>query len=120
VEPKLAKVSADAIKAEIVALRNEVKTGNDDMWQAAKLIAQTVDEDEKKLKSITKDVSTLRGRGGGLTPRVATECSARQSSCTECTSVPTCVWCGVEQKCYSGDASGPLRGECAFFKHDQC
>eukprot|EP00746_Dinoflagellata_sp_MGD_P003962 gnl/MRDRNA2_/MRDRNA2_107666_c0_seq1.p1 gnl/MRDRNA2_/MRDRNA2_107666_c0~~gnl/MRDRNA2_/MRDRNA2_107666_c0_seq1.p1 ORF type:complete len:219 (+),score=43.65 gnl/MRDRNA2_/MRDRNA2_107666_c0_seq1:70-726(+) len=121
VEPKLDKASAEAIKAEIVALRNEVKTSNDEMWKAAKLIAKTVDADEKKMKSITKDITTLRGRSGGLTPRVATECTFRQASCMECTAVPTCVWCGVEQKCYSGDASGPLRGECAFFKHaGQC
>jgi len=119
-EPKLDKASAEQIKAEIVALRNEVKTSNEEMWKAAKLISQTVDADEKKMKTITNDISTLRGRAGGLTPRVSTECSARQASCTECTSVPTCVWCGVEQKCYSGDASGPLRGECTFYKHGLC
>merc|ERR1719428_956106 len=120
-EPKLDKASADQIRAEIATLRNEVKASNDEMWKAAKMIAQTVDADEMRMKSITKDISTLRGRAGGLTPRVATECSYRQASCQECIAVPTCVWCGVEQKCYSGDESGPLRGECSFYKHaGQC
>jgi len=108
------------LRSQIADLRNEVVSGNRDMWGAVKLISATVEKDEATMQALTQDVQTLRGRHGGSVPLVATECSMRQSSCSECLSVPTCVWCKVEQRCYSGDSAGPVRGECAFFRHGTC
>lgn len=108
------------MRNEIAELRKEVVNGNKDMWNAVKLITSTVEKDERVMEAVTHDVQMLRGRRGGSVPLVATECSMRQSSCSECLSVPSCVWCKVEQRCYSGDSAGPVRGECAFFKHGTC
>lgn len=121
VTPKPVAASEVAqLRSEIADLRQEVVSGNRDMWSAVKLISATVEKDETTMQALTQDVQTLRGRHGGSVPLVATECSMRQSSCSECLSVPTCVWCKVEQRCYSGDSAGPVRGECAFFRHGTC
>merc|ERR1740133_103542 len=109
-----------AMRNEISQLREEVVSSNKDMWSAVKLITATVEKDENTMQALTQDVQTLRGRHGGSVPLVATECSMRQSSCSECLSVPSCVWCKVENRCYSGDSAGPVRGECAFFRHGTC
>lgn len=108
------------MRNEISELHQEVVSSNKDMWNAVKLIASTVEKDETAMKAITQDVQMLRGRHGGSVPLVATECSMRQSSCSECLSVPSCVWCKVEQRCFSGDSAGPVRGECTFFRHGTC
>jgi hypothetical protein len=108
------------MRAEIASLRAEVANGQKDMFDAAKLITSTVEKDEKAMQALTQDVQTLRGRHAGSVPVVTTECSVRQSSCSECLSVPSCVWCKVEQRCYSGDELGPVRGECAFYRHGTC
>jgi len=105
---------------EIAELRQEVVSSNKDMWHAVKLITSTVEKDETAMQAISQDVQLLRGRHGGSVPLVANECSMRQSSCGDCLSVPSCVWCKVEQRCYRGDSAGPVRGECAFFRHDKC
>lgn len=119
--PKPAAASDVAqMRSEIADLRQEVVSSNRDMWNAVKLIASTVEKDEATIQAVTQDVQTLRGRHGGSVPLVATECSMRQSSCSECVSVPSCVWCQVEQRCYSGDSAGPVRGECAFYRHGTC
>jgi len=125
-KPKPAKPPAAStqevaqMRTEITELRQEVVNGNKDMWNAVKLIMGTVEKDESTMKALTQDVRTLRGRHGGSVPLVADECTMRQSSCSECLSVPSCVWCKVEQRCYVGDSAGPVRGECAFFKHGTC
>lgn len=108
------------MRNEITELRQEVVNGNKDMWNAVRLISSTVEKDNRAMQAVTQDVQMLRGRHGGSVPLVATECSMRQSSCSECLSVPSCVWCKVEQRCYSGDSAGPVHGECAFFKHGTC
>eukprot|EP00747_Dinoflagellata_sp_TGD_P053284 gnl/TRDRNA2_/TRDRNA2_148380_c1_seq1.p1 gnl/TRDRNA2_/TRDRNA2_148380_c1~~gnl/TRDRNA2_/TRDRNA2_148380_c1_seq1.p1 ORF type:complete len:245 (-),score=44.46 gnl/TRDRNA2_/TRDRNA2_148380_c1_seq1:44-778(-) len=118
--PPATHAEVAALREEIKELRSEVKHGNEDMWNAARLIATTVDKDEKEMKAVTRDIQTLRGRQGGGMPLVLTECSSRQSSCGECVGSPSCVWCAVENRCYSGDESGPVRGECAFFKYGMC
>ena len=71
----------------------EVENGNKDMWNAVRMISQTVDRDRDEMRGLTHDVATLRGRQGGGVPLVKSECSDMQSSCLECTSMPTCVWC---------------------------
>lgn len=108
------------LREQIASLRSEVVSGQKDMFDVAKMIASSVEKTEKEMEALTQDVQTLRGRHAGSVPVVTTECSVRQSSCSECLSIPTCVWCKVEQRCYSGDKLGPLRGECAFFRHGQC
>jgi len=108
------------MRNEIATLRSEVSNGNKDMWNAVKLITSTVEKDETAMQALTQDVQTLRGRHGGSVPLVADECSMRQSSCGDCLAVPTCVWCKVEQRWFSGDSAGPVRGECAFFRHGTC
>mmetsp|Transcript_119871 Transcript_119871/g.188018 ORF Transcript_119871/g.188018 Transcript_119871/m.188018 type:complete len:277 (+) Transcript_119871:55-885(+) len=118
--PAVSPQEVAQMRAEIAGLRAEVANGQRDLFDAAKLITSTVEKDEKEMQALTQDVQTLRGRHAGSVPVVATECSVRQSSCSECLSVPSCVWCKVEQRCYSGDELGPLRGECAFFRHGVC
>lgn len=118
--PAVAQHEVAQMRNEIATLREEVVSGNKDMWSAVKLITATVEKDENTMQALTQDVQTLRGRHGGSVPLVATECSMRQSSCGDCLSVPNCVWCKVEQKCFSGDSAGPVRGECAFFKYGTC
>lgn len=113
-------IVVDQMRGEIAELRKEVAAGNKDMWNAVKLITSTVEKDEQSMQALTQDVQTLRGRHAGSVPLVADECSMRQSSCSECLSVSTCVWCKVEQRCYRGDALGPVRGECTFFRHGTC
>lgn len=118
--PSVAPEEVAQMRTEIAQLRQEVVAGSKDMWNAVKLITSTVEKDELAMKTMTQDVQTLRGRHGGSVPLVATECSMRQASCSDCLSVPSCVWCKVEQRCYSGDSAGPVRGECAFFNHGTC
>lgn len=118
--PRVRQRDVEDMRKEIAELRQEVASGHQDMWNAVKLITATVEKDEASMQALTEDVQTLRGRHGGSVPLVATECSMRQSSCSECLSVPSCVWCKVEQRCYTGDSLGPVRGECAFFKHGTC
>lgn len=108
------------MRAEIASLRQEVVNSNKDMWSAVKMISSTVKKDQAAMQAITQDVQALRGRHGGGVPQVATECSVRQSSCSECLAVESCVWCKVEQRCYSGDSAGPVKGECALFRHGTC
>lgn len=108
------------MRGEMAELRKEVVNSNRDMWSAVKLITSTVEKDETAMQALTQDVQTLRGRHGGSVPLVADECSIRQASCSECLSIPSCVWCKVEQRCYSGDAAGPVRGECAYYRHGTC
>mmetsp|Transcript_2755 Transcript_2755/g.4602 ORF Transcript_2755/g.4602 Transcript_2755/m.4602 type:complete len:304 (-) Transcript_2755:28-939(-) len=105
------------MRSEIAGLREEVARGNTEMWQAVRLITNAVDDDEQKMKALTKDVLTLRGRRGGGVQNVATECTMRQASSSDCLSAPCCVWCKVEQRCYSGDSMGPVHNECALFDH---
>lgn len=105
------------MRGEIAGLREEVARGNTEMWQAVRLITNAVDKDEQKMKALTQDVLTLRGRRGGGVQNVPTECTMRQASSSDCLSAPCCVWCKVEQRCYSGDSMGPVHNECAFFEH---
>jgi hypothetical protein len=118
--PAAAATEVAQMRSEMAELRNEVVSSNKDMWNAVKLITSTVEKDETTMQALTQDVQTLRGRHGGSVPQVATECSMRQSSCGDCVSVPSCVWCKVEQRCYSGDSAGPVRGECSLFRHGTC
>merc|ERR1719487_2604085 len=83
------------MRSEIAELRQEVVNSNNDMWSAVRLITSTVEKDETAMQALTQDVQTLRGRHGGSVPQVADECTMRQSSCSDCLSVSSCVWCKV-------------------------
>jgi len=117
-EPTVGEVAA--LRAEIADLRNEVAQGSEETWSAVRLIASTVDKDEREMRALTQDISTLRGRRGGGAPLVPTECDGRQSSCVDCLGSPGCVWCRVEQRCFAGDSSGPLRGQCSLWFEGTC
>lgn len=48
------------------------------------------------------------------------ECINR-NSCRVCLEDPKCVWCSIEQKCKSGDLSGPFDGTCLnTFQYSSC
>jgi len=106
------------VSQEVADLRGEIVQNNRDMWSAVKLISETVSSDEKMMEHLTRDVSTLRGRRGVV--QTNSDCSGRQSSCSDCLASSACVWCEVEQRCYGGDDSGPLMGECQLFQHGHC
>eukprot|EP00929_Paragymnodinium_shiwhaense_P002385 TRINITY_DN102606_c0_g1_i1.p1 TRINITY_DN102606_c0_g1~~TRINITY_DN102606_c0_g1_i1.p1 ORF type:complete len:196 (-),score=30.52 TRINITY_DN102606_c0_g1_i1:88-675(-) len=117
----------EALRQEIAGLRQEVSRGRTDMWSAMKTISQSVERSEVEMKALTKDVGMLRGRQGGVptyagAPPVSipSGCDSRQASCAECVGCISCVWCAVEQRCVPGDAAGPVRGECALFRHNVC
>lgn len=115
-------VQAGMLRDEVQSLRQELRSGGDNVWNAVRMISQAVDGSRAEMRGLTQDVATLRGRQGGTAPLAAakTECSALQSSCLECLSASTCVWCKIEQRCYSGGGAGPGRGECDFFDHGTC
>lgn len=103
-------------------MQHEVSTSMTDMWRAVKLMAAKSERGDQELKSVLEDVRALRGRVGGGTPTVdsSTPCASRQSSCGECVAMDSCVWCKIEQKCYSGDELGPLHGQCQLFQRSTC
>mmetsp|Transcript_62665 Transcript_62665/g.149488 ORF Transcript_62665/g.149488 Transcript_62665/m.149488 type:complete len:165 (-) Transcript_62665:19-513(-) len=109
-----------AMRDEISELRQEVAQSNKEMWEALKMVSTTVDRDGEALRSMTRDIATLRGRRGGAEPPALDECSQRQASCGNCLDSPACIWCEVEQRCFKGDAQGPLKGQCLMYRHGQC
>lgn len=104
------------LRGEIRGLRQEVQQNRYDMYQAVKMVADTLDKDQTQMQALVRDVSALRGRQGGGWPRIASDCSALQATCGECLRVPSCIWCEVEQRCYHGDQRGPTHGECNSFR----
>jgi len=103
--PAAAQHEVAAMRNEITALREEVTSSHKDMWNAVKLITSTIEKDETNAKALAQDVQMLHGRPSGSVALVADECSIRQSSCGDCIAVPTCVWCKVEQRCFSGNTA---------------
>eukprot|EP00747_Dinoflagellata_sp_TGD_P196576 gnl/TRDRNA2_/TRDRNA2_66865_c0_seq1.p1 gnl/TRDRNA2_/TRDRNA2_66865_c0~~gnl/TRDRNA2_/TRDRNA2_66865_c0_seq1.p1 ORF type:complete len:240 (+),score=29.15 gnl/TRDRNA2_/TRDRNA2_66865_c0_seq1:97-816(+) len=117
--PAATQNEVSELREEVKLLREEVSHTNQEMWDAAHLIASRVDKGEKDIAA-SFDVRTLRGRKSGGIPLVDTECSSRRSSCGDCLNSTGCVWCAIENLCFEGGVTGPSNGECSLFEHGSC
>jgi len=53
-------------------------------------------------------------------PLLAGSLCATASSCSRCTALPECGWCGLEQKCVDGTKLGPKMQQCLAYDFMHC
>jgi hypothetical protein len=100
-------------KLEKKFLENE--SSNNDLSRRVYAIEKEKEKEQLSRDMIKKGISQIQ-----MNDLIEPECINR-NSCRVCLEDPKCVWCSIEQKCKSGDLSGPFDGTClSSFQYSTC